>query len=123
MLQLSRSTARRPARAIDGALRQTLHRFSYPLHFYEGEAKGDRRKWSRETQRLRVKWAGEPPDVGEHVVVEPVDGGGLVLTPSFEPLGSLVRALKRPRRDVVRATVGEKPDTVDVEYFGPRTLR
>ena len=93
------------------------------LHFYEGEAKGDRRKWSRETQRLRVKWAGEPPDVGEHVVVEPVDGGGLVLTPSFEPLGSLVRALKRPRRDVVRATVGKTPDTVDVEYFGPRTLR
>lgn len=91
------------------------------LHSYEGEAKGDRRKWSRETQRVRVKWAGEPPDVGEHVVVEPVDGGGLVLTPSFEPIGSLVRALKRPRRDVVRATVGEKPDTVDVEYFGPST--
>jgi len=89
------------------------------LHFYEGETKGDRRKWSRKTQRLRVKWAGEPPDVGEHVVVEAVDGGGLVLTPSFESLGSLVRPLKRPRRDVVRATVGEKPDTVDVEYFGP----
>ncbi|MCB1640925.1 MAG: hypothetical protein KDI37_04270, partial [Xanthomonadales bacterium] len=95
---------------------QTRHAW---LQFYEGETKGDRRKWSRETQRLRVKWDSEPPDVGEHVVVEPADGGGLVLTPSFEPLGSLVRALKRPRRDVVRATVGEKPDTVDVEYFGP----
>ncbi len=93
------------------------------LHFCEGEAKGDRRKWSRETQRLRVNWAGEPPDVGEHVVVEAVNGGGHVLTPSFEPLGSLVRALKRPRRDVVRATVGKKPDTVDVEYFGPKALR
>lgn len=89
------------------------------LQFYEGETKGDRRKWSRETQRLRVKWDGEPPDVGEHVVVEPVDGDVLVLTPSFEPLGSLVRPLKRPRRDVVRATVGDKPDTIDVEYFGP----
>lgn len=95
---------------------QTRHAW---LQFYEGETKGDRRKWSRETQRLRVKWDSEPPEVGNHVVVEPVDGGGLVLTPSFELLGSLVRALKRPRRDVVRATVGEKPDTVDVEYFGP----
>jgi len=91
------------------------------LQFYEGEAKGDRRRWSRETQRLKVKWAGEPPDVGEHVVVEPVDGGWLVLTPSFKPLGSLMRTLKRPRRDVVRATVGEKPGTVEVEYFGPRS--
>ena len=92
-------------------------------HFYEGEAKGHRHKWRRETQRLRVKWDGEPPNVGEHVVVEPVDGGGLVLTPSFEPIGSLVRALKRPRRDVVRATVSNRPNTVDVEYFGPRALR
>jgi len=87
--------------------------------FYEGEAEGDRRKWSREMQRLRVKWDGESPGVGQHVVVEPVDGGGRVLTPSFEPLGSLVTALKRPRRNVVRAIVGETPDTVDVEYFGP----
>jgi hypothetical protein len=87
------------------------------LQFYEGEAKGDRRKWSRETQRLRVKWAGEPLHIGEHVVVEPIEGGGLVLSPSFEPLGSFQRSLKRPRREVVSATVGEKPDTVDVEYF------
>lgn len=89
------------------------------LQFYEGEGKGYRRRWSRETQRLRVKWDGEPPDVNEYVVVKPVDGGGLVLTPSFEPLGSLIGPLKRPRRDVVQATVGEKPGTVDVEYFGP----
>lgn len=93
------------------------------LQFYEGETKGDRRKWSRETHQLRVKWDSDPPDVGEHVVVEPVEGGGLVLTPSFEPLGSLVGALKPLRRDVVRATVGEKPDTVDVESFGPRALQ
>lgn len=91
------------------------------VQFYEGEAKGDRRKWSRETQRLLVKWVGEPPVVGAHVVVEPGDGGGgLVLSPSFEPLGYFVRSLKRPRRDVVCANVGERTGTVDVEYFGPR---
>ena len=93
------------------------------LQFYEGEAKGDRRKWTRETQRLRVKWAGEPPEVGSHVVVESGDGDGLVLSPSFEPLGSFMGSLKRPRRDVVRATVPERADSVDVEYFGPRALR
>jgi len=89
------------------------------LHFYEGEAKGARRKWCRETQQLRVKWASEPPDVGEHLILEPVDGGGLVLTTSFEPLGSLATAMKRPRQDLVRATVGDKRNTINVEYFGP----
>lgn len=90
------------------------------LQFYEDETKGARRKWVRETQQLRVRWDREPPEVGDHVVVEPMDGGGLVLTPSFEPLGSLVMALNRPHRGVVRATVGKNPDTVDVDYFGPR---
>lgn len=91
------------------------------LQFYEDHTKGNRRKWVRETQKLRVRWENEHPGSGEHVVVEPVDGGGLVLTPSFEPLGSLLVALNRPRRDVVRATVGENPDTVDVEYFAAET--
>lgn len=85
------------------------------LQFYEGETNGDGRKWSRETQQLRVKWDGEPPEVGEHVVIE----DGLLLTPAFEPLGSLVSTLKRSRQDVVRATVGEEQDTIEVEYFGP----
>lgn len=89
------------------------------LQFYEGDAKGDRRRWSRETERLRVDWTGDPPDIGSHVVFQPGDGGGLVLTPSFGPLGSLVRPLKRPRRDVVSATVGQTAGTVVVEYFGP----
>ena len=93
------------------------------IQFCEGETKGDRRQWSREKQRLRVQWADEPPDVGDHVVLEPRDKGGLVLSPAFEPLGSLVTALKRPRRDVVRATVGERPGTVVVEYFGPTLNR
>jgi len=100
--------------------RQSRHAWS---QFYERESKGNHREWSRETQRLHVNWAGKPPDVGAHVVVEPGDRGGLVLSPSFQPLGSLVEPLERPRREVVRATVGEEPNTVDVEYFGPRALR
>jgi hypothetical protein len=89
------------------------------LQFYESKTKRSQRTWSREAHRLRVTWIGEPPQPHEHVVIEPDDGGQLVLTPSFEPLGSLVSALTRPRRDVVRATVGEERDTVEVEYFGP----
>ena len=90
------------------------------LQFFEDETKGTRRSWSRETQSLRVKWAANPPAVGEHVLVEPSDGGGLVLTPSFKLLGILETPMKRSRVDVVRATVSDKPDIVDVEYFGPR---
>ena len=89
------------------------------LQFYESETNGDRRKWSRETQRLRVKWDSELPAVGEQVVMETVEEGGLVLTPSFEPLGTFMGDLIRPHRDMVRATVGEDQHTVDVEYFGP----
>ena len=69
---------------------------------------------------MRVKWDVQAPDIGQHVVVEPVDEGWLVLGPTFDPLGSLVRALNRPRRDVVRATVGAKQNTVDIEFFGPK---
>ena len=90
--------------------------------FYDNVAKGNRRKWIHETQQLQVEWDSEPPYVGQHVIVEPVDGDWLILTPSFEPLGSLVGDLKRPFSDIVRATVGERQDTVDVQYFGPEAL-
>ena len=93
------------------------------VQFYEGETKGDRRKWKRETQRVRVEWDDDLPDVGAHVVLQPMDTGGLVLSPAFEPLGRLVTALERPRRDIVQTTVGEKPGTVAVEYFGPKAMR
>jgi superfamily II DNA/RNA helicase len=90
------------------------------LDFYEGKINGVDRSWSRERQVVRVKWDVQAPDIGQHVVVEPVDEGWLVLGPTFDPLGSLVKALNRPRRDVVRATVGAKPNTVDIEFFGPK---
>ncbi len=89
------------------------------IQFYEGETKGDRRKWSRETQRVRVNWVGENPAIGAHVVLEPRETGGLVLSPAFESLGVLASALKRPRRDIVLATVDEGSRAVMVEYFGP----
>jgi hypothetical protein len=52
-------------------------------------------------------------------VLEPRETGGLVLSPAFESLGVLASALKRPRRDIVLATVDEGSRAVMVEYFGP----
>src|SRR5690554_438978 len=75
------------------------------VQFYEGETKGGRRKWSRETQCVRVKWAGESPAVGAHVVLEPHESGELVLSPAFEFLGVLTLPLRRLRCDIVQATV------------------
>lgn len=90
------------------------------LRFVADESRGARRSWSRETQSLRVKWLGSAPVVGEHVIIEPSEGGGLVLTPSYTPLGTLMEPTKRSRVDVVRAVVGDQPDTLVVEYYGPR---
>ncbi len=92
------------------------------LQFYEGETKGARRKWARETQQLRVEWDSRLPEVGEHVVVEFVNGDWLVLTPSFKRLGSLLTPPTRLRRDIVRATVADMAGTVDVEYFGSQPI-
>jgi hypothetical protein len=89
------------------------------VQFYESETKGDRNEWRRETQHVLVKWRGESPNAGVHVLLEPRDNGGLVLSTMFEPLGILVAMFARPRSDIVRATVDERPDTVLVEYFGP----
>lgn len=92
------------------------------LQFYEGETKGDRRKWKRETQRVRVDWFDGAPAAGSHVVVEPVQGetGGLVLSPSYETLGQLRSSLRRSRRDIVSAQVSKKTGSIEVEYFGPQ---
>ncbi len=91
------------------------------LQFYERETRGDRRRWKRETQRLRVDWHGAAPAVGTHVVLQLGEDsvGGLVLSPRFIPLGVLKSSLRRPRRDIVAAHVADRAGTVTVEYFGP----
>lgn len=91
------------------------------LQFYEGETKGDRQKWKRETQRAHVDWFDGSPEVGSHVVVEPASVGiaGLVLSPSFKALGQIKSSLRRPRRDIVSAWASKKTDVIEVEYFGP----
>ncbi len=89
------------------------------IQFYEGETSGDRRKWSRETQRVRVNWAGDSPPIGTHVVLETRERWARAVSPAFEPLGVLVSALKHPRRNIVLTTVDEGSWAVMVEYFGP----
>ena len=89
------------------------------LQFYEGEVTGGLREWRRERQELAVNWFGKPPEAGEPVILEPSNEGRLVLKPSFELLGQLTDEITRPRRDTIRATVGDRPDTITVEWFGP----
>lgn len=91
------------------------------LQFYNDETKGDRRRWNRETQQVRVEWNDEAPEAGTHVVLEPDAGGdnGVVLSPSYVALGALKSTLRSPRQNIVAAQVGDRPGTVQVEYFGP----
>lgn len=92
------------------------------VRFYESEATGNRRKWQRETQRLRVRWSQDLPISGTQLVLEPYDGGdgGLVLSPDFVKMGVFKGALRRHRRDIVDARVSDDPGIVIVEYFGPQ---
>jgi hypothetical protein len=102
----------------DWPTKQSRHAW---LQFYEGETKRDRRKWTRETQRLRVEWSQDAPIPGTHVVLEPNAGGvgGLVLSPDFVQMGVVKSSLRRPRCDIVGARVSDRPRTITIEYFGP----
>ena len=94
------------------------------LQFYMGERKADRGKWLRETQTIQVKWSNGAPAPGTSVIVEPTVGTyGGVMTPDFQPLGLLKAEMRRVRRDVVKAQVGAAGKTVEVEFFGPRSMR
>ncbi len=91
------------------------------LQFYRGATSGDEGSWSRETQEIPVDWVGQPSAAGAAVVVELGESGvgGRVLTPDFDMLGLARSPLSRPFRYIVGARVGEKPETIEVEFFGP----
>lgn len=94
------------------------------IQFYEGEGKADRRKWQRDTQKIRTRWAGAAPAPGTPVIVEPSVGSyGTVMTPDFQALGQLNSAMLRARRQVVDARVGPDQMTVEIEFFGAKVLR
>jgi len=90
------------------------------VQFLSDTASASRASWARQTQRLRVKWHNGPPDPGTMVVVQPDDnGGGLILAKDFRRMGCFTGCLRRERRFIVNAYVGEQSDTVSVEFFGP----
>lgn len=95
------------------------------LQFLEKEKKGGQRKWLRETQFLLVEWLKDPPPAEAPVVLDAVDGQEypFVLTPDLMLLGVVKSALKRSRREIVGARVGNRRGTVTVEYFGPSSTR
>lgn len=92
------------------------------LRFYEGERQADSRKWHRQTQSIPVRWLGDAPAPGTPVVVEGGERGG-VFTPDLQKLGVTKARMRGHRRDIVSVVVGEQAATVEIEYFGPRSLR
>ena len=91
------------------------------VQFLESKGKADGWKWTRDNQVVEVDWSNTAPNAGAHVVVvsdERPDKGGLVLTPDLIPLGVFKSPLRRQYRQIVSAQVGEKANTVEIEYFG-----
>lgn len=93
------------------------------LRFYEGERKATRSKWKRETQAIQVKWNNsKAPPTGTPVSIESSLGSfGGVYTPGLQPLGLLMAAMARARRDIVRAEVNDEGG-VELEFFAPKGL-
>ena len=91
------------------------------IEFYRRHSDSDMRRWSRETQGVRVKWTGDVPAPGFRVVIQGGDAGqrALVLAPDFTQLGLVTSLMRRSRRDIVGARVGPDSATVMIEYFGP----
>jgi hypothetical protein len=96
------------------------------VRFVDSTGRGDWRRWRRDRRKARVEWLepDDPPATGTDLIVE-ADGEPdlpLVLLPDFTPLGRLKVPLRHARRDVVQARVGLRPDSVEIEYFGPRAI-
>jgi hypothetical protein len=89
------------------------------LQLFNSSSNIDRLKLTCQTQVVQVEWFIGAPHVNTRVVVEP--SAKLVLSTDLVRLGILKTDLIIQSRDIVNAWVGDKLDTVVVEYFGPPT--
>jgi superfamily II DNA/RNA helicase len=87
------------------------------LQFFSSRKKGYHLKLTHQTQLVQVKWFINAPPVKTSLVIEP--NARLVLTTDYVRLGVLSTELGISSHDIVNAWVGDYPDTVVVEYFGP----
>lgn len=83
------------------------------LRFVRAQRQGGPAQMTRYSQALAVSWSGDTPSVGTRVTVDPASG--LVLTLELDPLGILTAPLAISARDIITATVADKPDTIVVE--------
>ncbi|MCK9442046.1 MAG: hypothetical protein M0Q13_11575, partial [Methanothrix sp.] len=102
--------------ASDWPTSQSRHAW---LQFFDSRTNVDRLRLTRQTQVLKVEWFIGVPPVNTRVIVEP--GAKLVLTTDWVRLGILKTDMCIQSLDVVNAWVGDKLNTVVVEYFGPPT--
>jgi hypothetical protein len=87
------------------------------LQFFNSRTNDDRTKITRQILVVRVEWFIGAPPINTYVVVEP--SAKLVLKTDLVRLGILKTDLSIQSRDIVNAWVGDKLDTVVIEYFGP----
>lgn len=75
--------------------------------------------WKEIEYTLEVQWFGSQPSRETTITVarHEESNSDLVLTPDLVPLGKLKELLIRPR-SIIRSWIGEKENTIHVQYFG-----
>ena len=88
--------------------------------FYQRERR-HRTKWERKSALLKVEWFDTPPPSGSYIVLEenPSANGAIVLSPDLRELGHVKTPLNRPFGQIVGARIGDDPNMLTIEFFGP----
>ena len=88
--------------------------------FYQRERR-HRTTWERKLALLKVEWFDTPPPGGSYIVLEesPSADGASVLSPDLRELGHVKAPMDRPFEHIVGARIGDDPNTLTVEFFGP----
>ena len=90
--------------------------------FYQREERRHSTIWVRESSILEVEWFNAPPPSGNYVVLEENQSanGTIVLSPDLRELGYVKVPLDRPLSQIVGARIGDDPNLIIVEFFGPQ---
>ena len=90
--------------------------------FYQREELRHSTMWVRESSILEVEWFNAPPPRGNYVVLEEnqSDNGTIVLAPDLRELGIVRTPLDHPLSQIVGARIGDDPNSIVVDFFGPQ---
>ena len=90
--------------------------------FYKREQRRRNTIWMRESSTFEVEWFNESPSSGKYVVLEgdPSSDGHIVMFPDRRELGIVKAPLHRPLSQIAGARIGDDPNLIIVEFFGPQ---